>query len=31
MLMAVISVGYSSRGDLKSKRRDISESIVSWL
>ncbi|MBZ9637439.1 nitroreductase family protein [Clostridium sp. FP1] len=30
-LMAVISVGYSSREDLKSKRRDISESIVSWL
>ncbi|MBU3098988.1 MULTISPECIES: nitroreductase family protein [Clostridium] len=30
-LMAVISVGYSSRKDLKSKRNDISENIVSWL
>ncbi|MFL0198678.1 nitroreductase family protein [Clostridium sp. WILCCON 0269] len=30
-LMAVISVGYSSRNNLKSKRKDISENIVSWL
>ncbi|MBU3145851.1 nitroreductase [Clostridium sp. CF012] len=30
-LMAVISVGYPSRSSLKSKRRDISENIVSWL
>jgi len=30
-LMAVISVGYPSAGNLKSKRRDISENIVSWL
>lgn len=30
-LMAVISVGYSSRDNLKSKRRDVSENIVNWL
>ena len=30
-LMAVISVGYSSGKELKSKRRDISESIISWF
>ncbi|MCB2353915.1 nitroreductase family protein [Clostridium estertheticum] len=30
-LMAVISVGYSSGKELKSKRRDITESIVSWF
>ena len=30
-LMAVVSVGYPSRADLKSKRKDISETIVSWL
>lgn len=30
-LMAVISVGYSSRINLASKRKDISENIVSWL
>jgi len=30
-LMAVISVGYSSKNNLKSKRRDVSENIVSWL
>lgn len=30
-LMAVISVGYSSRDNFKSKRKDISENIVSWL
>ena len=30
-LMAVISVGYSSRNNLKSKRKNISENIVSWL
>lgn len=30
-LMAVISVGYSSRNTLTSKRRDLSENIVSWL
>jgi nitroreductase len=30
-LMAVIAVGYSNRNDLKSKRRDISKNIVSWL
>lgn len=30
-LMAVIAVGYSSRENLKSLRKDISESIVSWL
>lgn len=30
-LMAVISIGYSSRNNLKSKRKDISENIVSWL
>ncbi|MBI6875802.1 nitroreductase family protein [Clostridium aciditolerans] len=30
-LMAVISVGYSSRSNLKSNRRDISENIISWL
>ncbi|WP_125005825.1 nitroreductase family protein [Clostridium tagluense] len=30
-LMAVISVGYPSGKDVKSKRRDISENIVSWL
>lgn len=30
-LMAVIAVGYSNKNDLKSKRRDISENILSWL
>lgn len=30
-LMAVISIGYSSKSDLKSKRRDISDNIVNWL
>ena len=30
-LMAIISVGYSSRKNLKSKRNDISKNIVSWL
>lgn len=30
-LMAVISVGYPGKINLKSKRRDISENIVSWL
>ncbi|HYE84664.1 MAG TPA: nitroreductase family protein [Clostridia bacterium] len=30
-LMAVIAVGYSDRKNFKSKRRDISENIVSWL
>ncbi|MCB2311420.1 nitroreductase family protein [Clostridium tagluense] len=30
-LMAVISVGYPSGKDVKSKRKDISENIVSWL
>ena len=30
-LMAVISVGYSNGKNLKSKRRDISENIISWL
>jgi nitroreductase len=30
-LMAVISVGYSSKDTMKSKRRDVSEDILSWL
>jgi nitroreductase len=30
-LMAVISVGYSSKDNIKSKRRVISEDIISWL
>ncbi|MCC5912554.1 MAG: nitroreductase family protein [Clostridiaceae bacterium] len=30
-LMAVISVGYSNNVSLKSKRRDVSENIISWL
>lgn len=30
-LMAVISIGYPDGRNLKSKRRDISENIVSWL
>lgn len=30
-LMAVISVGYPGKNNLNSKRRDISENIVSWL
>ncbi|WP_235334113.1 nitroreductase family protein [Pelosinus fermentans] len=30
-LMAVISVGYPSKDTIKSKRRDISENILSWL
>lgn len=30
-LMAVISVGYSSRNNLNSKRREISENIINWL
>lgn len=30
-LMAVISVGYSSRENLKSSRKDVSESIINWL
>ena len=30
-LMAVISVGYSSGNNLKSKRRETSENIISWL
>jgi nitroreductase len=29
-LMAVISVGYPSK-DSKSKRKDITESIINWL
>lgn len=30
-LMAVISVGYPSKNDLKSKRHEISENIINWL
>ena len=30
-LMAVISIGYSSRNNLKSKRRELSKNIISWL
>ncbi|SCZ08582.1 nitroreductase family protein [Alkaliphilus peptidifermentans] len=30
-LMAVISVGHSNKNSLKSKRRDISKNIISWL
>jgi nitroreductase len=30
-LMAVISVGYSSKDTIKSKRRDISEDILKWF
>lgn len=30
-LMAVISVGYSSKNSIKSKRRSLSDNIISWL
>lgn len=29
-LMAVIAVGYSDKKETKSKRRDVSENIISW-
>jgi nitroreductase len=30
-LMAVIAVGYSNKKDVKSKRKDVSQNIISWL
>ncbi len=30
-LMAVITLGYSSKDNLKSKRKELSENIINWL